>query len=182
MFQRSLTGQEMRGAQTMVSAVHPSLKLEQQRGRNGPPARGDELLKVSVVMPCLNEERTVGRCVEKALRPLGELGVRGEVVIADNGSTDQSVEMAARAGARVVHQALKGYGNALRKGFAEARDRYVIMGDCDDSYDFTDLGRFVERLLGGAEVVLGNRLKGEIKPWAMPMPWLHRWVGNPGLT
>jgi glycosyltransferase involved in cell wall biosynthesis len=131
-------------------------------------------------MPCLNEERTVGRCVEKALRTLQELGIRGEVVVADNGSTDGSIELAERAGARVVRQTLKGYGNALRKGFAEARGRYVIMGDCDDSYDFTDLGRFVERLRGGADVVMGNRLKGEIKPGAMP--WLHRWVGNPGLS
>jgi glycosyltransferase involved in cell wall biosynthesis len=131
-------------------------------------------------MPCLNEERTVGVCVEKALRTMGVLGISGEVVVVDNGSTDASVAVAQAAGARVVHQPLKGYGNALRKGFAEARGTYVLMGDCDDSYDFTDLGRFVERLRGGADVVMGNRLKGEIKPGAMP--WLHRWVGNPGLT
>jgi glycosyltransferase involved in cell wall biosynthesis len=137
-------------------------------------------LEVSVVMPCLNEERTVGRCVEKARRTLRELGIEGEVVIVDNGSTDRSVEVAEQAGARVVHQVLKGYGNALRKGFAEARGRFIIMGDCDDSYDFTDLGRFVERLRDGADMVMGNRLRGEIKPGAMP--WLHRWVGNPGLT
>jgi glycosyltransferase involved in cell wall biosynthesis len=181
MFQESLTGQEMSEVQTMVSAVHPSLKLEHQRADREPAApQGDEALEVSVVMPCLNEERTVGRCVEKAVRTLRELGIRGEVVVADNGSTDRSIELAEAAGARVVRQTLKGYGNALRKGFAEARGRYVIMGDCDDSYDFTDLGRFVERLRGGADVVMGNRLKGEIKPGAMP--WLHRWVGNPGLT
>jgi glycosyltransferase involved in cell wall biosynthesis len=136
--------------------------------------------EVSVVMPCLNEERTVGVCVEKAVRTLRELGIAGEVVVADNGSTDRSVELAQKAGARVVYAALKGYGNALRKGFAEARGRYIIMGDCDDSYDFTDLGRFVGRLRAGADVVMGNRLTGEIKPGAMP--WLHRWVGNPGLS
>src|SRR6516225_5450657 len=109
-----------------------------------------------------------------------ELSIAGEVVVADNGSTDRSIELAEQAGARVVHQPLKGYGNALRKGFAEARGRFIIMGDCDDSYDFTDLARFVERLRGGADMVMGNRLRGEIKPGAMP--WLHRWVGNPGLT
>jgi glycosyltransferase involved in cell wall biosynthesis len=137
-------------------------------------------LELSVVMPCLNEARTVGRCVEKALRTMRELGIAGEVVVSDNGSTDGSVELAQQAGARVVHQPLKGYGNALQKGFAEARGRFIIMGDCDESYDFTDLQRFVERLRGGADVVMGNRLKGEIKPEAMP--WLHRWIGNPGLT
>jgi glycosyltransferase involved in cell wall biosynthesis len=137
-------------------------------------------LEVSVVMPCLNEERTVGVCVAKAVRTLRELGIAGEVVVADNGSTDNSVEVARQAGARVVHATLKGYGNALRKGFAEARGTYIVMGDCDDSYDFTDLGRFVERLRAGADVVMGNRLKGEIKPGAMP--FLHRWVGNPGLS
>lgn len=137
-------------------------------------------LELSIVMPCLNEARTVGRCVEKALRTMRELGIVGEVIVSDNGSTDGSIELAERAGARVVHQPLKGYGNALHKGFAEARGRFIIMGDCDDSYDFTDLQRFVERLRSGADVVMGNRFKGEIKPGAMP--WLHRWVGNPGLT
>lgn len=139
-----------------------------------------EELELSVVMPCLNEERTVGVCVEKAIRTMRELGISGEVLVVDNGSTDASVTVAEQAGARVVHQTLKGYGNALRKGFGEARGKFVLMGDCDDSYDFTDLARFVERLRGGADVVMGNRLKGEVKPGAMP--WLHRWVGNPGLT
>lgn len=137
-------------------------------------------VELSVVMPCLNEARTVGRCVEKALKSLRELGIAGEVVVSDNGSTDGSVELAQRAGARVVSQPLKGYGNALRKGFAEARGRFLIMGDCDDSYDFTDLKPFVDRLRGGADLVMGNRFVGEIKPGAMP--WLHRWIGNPILT
>jgi len=137
-------------------------------------------LELSVVMPCLNEERTVGICVEKAVRTMRELGINGEVVIVDNGSGDRSVEVAKAAGARVVYHPLKGYGNALRRGFAEARGRYIVMGDCDDSYDFTDLKRFVEHLRGGADLVMGNRLRGDIKPGAMP--WLHKYFGNPCLS
>jgi hypothetical protein len=137
-------------------------------------------LELSVVMPCLNEERTLPVCVGKALSTIQRLGIHGEVLIVDNGSTDRSVEIAQAAGARVVHQPLKGYGNALRKGFDEAAGRFIIMGDCDDSYDFTDLERFVVRLRAGAELVMGNRLRGEIKPGAMP--WSHRWIGNPVLS
>jgi len=137
-------------------------------------------LELSVVMPCLNEERTVGVCVCKAVRTMRELGIQGEVVIVDNGSADASVETATAAGARVVYHPLKGYGNALRRGFAEARGQFIIMGDCDDSYDFTDLKRFVECLRDGADLVMGNRLKGHIKPGAMP--WLHKYVGNPVLS
>jgi glycosyltransferase involved in cell wall biosynthesis len=139
-----------------------------------------EPLELSVVMPCLNEERTVVVCVEKAIRTMRDLGVAGEVVIVDNGSTDRSVELAEAAGARVVRESLRGYGNALRRGFEEARGRYIIMADCDDSYDLTDLERFLVRLRAGAELVMGNRLKGEIKPGAMP--WHHRWFGNPVLS
>ena len=137
-------------------------------------------LELSVVMPCLNEELTVGICVEKAVRTMRELDIAGEVVIVDNGSTDRSVEVATAAGARVVYHPLKGYGNALRRGFAEARGQFIIMGDCDDSYDFTDLGRFVDGLRGGADLVMGNRMRGHIKPGAMP--WLHKYVGNPCLS
>ena len=136
--------------------------------------------ELSVVMPCLNEELTVGTCVEKAIRTMRDAGIVGEVVVVDNGSTDRSREVAAAAGARVVSHNLKGYGNALRRGFDEARGRFILMGDADDSYDFTELGRFVERLRRGADVVMGNRLKGEIKPGAMP--WHHRWIGNPVLS
>jgi len=143
-----------------------------------PPAV--DAVELTVVMPCLNEERTVGTCVAKAVQTMRKLGIRGEVLVVDNGSTDGSIEVATAAGARVVRHHLKGYGNALRRGFAEARGQFVLMGDSDDSYDFTDLGRFVDRLRTGADVVMGNRLAGEIKPGAMP--WLHRWVGNPGLT
>lgn len=158
----------------MVSAVLPV------EGVDRFPSAATAELELSIVMPCLNEERTVGRCVEKAVRTMRELGIAGEVVVVDNGSTDRSVELAESAGARVIRHPLKGYGNALRRGFAEARGAYIIMGDCDDSYDFADLERFVARLRLGAEVVMGNRLAGEIKPGAMP--WHHRWIGNPCLT
>jgi len=137
-------------------------------------------LELTVVMPCLNEERTVAKCVEKALQTIRLLGTRGDVLVVDNGSTDQSVEAATLAGARVVHQPRKGYGNALRKGFEEARGKYIVMADCDESYDFADVPRFLERLRAGADLVMGNRVAGEIKPGAMP--WHHRWIGNPGLS
>src|SRR6516225_293362 len=137
-------------------------------------------VEVSVVMPCLNEARTVAVCVAKARKCLDELGVRGEVVVADNGSTDGSQELAREAGARVVPAARRGYGAALQAGVAAARGRFVIMGDADDSYDFANLGPFVERLRAGDDLVMGNRFKGGIAPGAMP--WLHRYVGNPVLT
>ncbi len=144
------------------------------------PGAGLPHVELSVVMPCLDEEQTVAVCVEKAHKTMVELGIDGEVVVVDNGSTDRSVEVARECGARVVEEPLRGYGNALRRGFSEARGRYIIMADCDDSYDLTDLGRFLERLRAGADLVMGNRLSGEIKPGAMP--WLHRWVGNPALS
>lgn len=139
-----------------------------------------EPLELSVVMPCLNEERTLPVCIEKARKTIAALGIAGEVLVVDNGSTDRSVEVAQAAGARVVCQPVRGYGNALRRGFDEARGRYIIMADCDDSYDLTDLERFLVPLRQGAELVMGNRLVGEIKPGAMP--WLHRWIGNPVLS
>src|SRR5262249_14261515 len=137
-------------------------------------------IEVSVVMPCLNEARTVGRCVAKARAALERCGVRGEVVVADNGSSDGSPEIAEAHGARVVQVRRRGYGSALQAGIAAARGRYVIMGDADDSYDFGELGPFVERLRQGDELVMGNRFRGGIRPGAMP--WLHRCVGNPVLT
>lgn len=139
-----------------------------------------EAVELTVVMPCLNEERTVGTCVLKAVQTMRKLGIRGEVLVVDNGSTDRSVEVAIAAGARVVQHHLKGYGNALRRGFAEAQGEFILMADADDSYDFTDLGRFIEPLRAGADMVLGDRLNGEIKPGAMPP--LHQYLGNPGLT
>src|SRR4051794_16133359 len=139
-----------------------------------------EEVEVSVVMPCLNEARTVGRCVQKAVAALEEMGVHGEVIVADNGSTDGSQEIAREHGARVVPAQRRGYGSALQAGIAAARGQYVIMGDADDSYDFSRLEGFVERLRGGDDLVMGNRFRGGIMPGAMP--WLHRYVGNPVLT
>ena len=127
---------------------------------------------MSVVMPCLNEARTVGLCVSKAIRALQEMGVAGEVIVADNGSTDGSQKVASAAGARVVTVARRGYGAALQGGIAAARGRYIVMGDADDSYDFTRIAPLVERLRAGDELVMGNRFKGGIRPGAMP--WHHR--------
>jgi len=135
---------------------------------------------VSVVMPCLNEARAVGICVEKARRALAAMGVRGEVVVVDNGSSDGSPEIAARAGARVVHERRRGYGAAYLRGFQEARGRYVVMGDSDDSYDFSDIARLIAPLDRGFDMVMGTRLKGQILPGAMS--WSHRWIGNPILS
>ncbi len=137
-------------------------------------------LEVTVVMPCLNEALTVGKCVAKAVAALERLGVRGEVVVADNGSTDGSQDLARAAGGRVVHATKRGYGAALQAGIAAARGQYIIMGDADDSYDFSAIDPFIERLRAGDELVMGNRFKGGIRPGAMP--WHHRYIGNPVLT
>jgi glycosyltransferase involved in cell wall biosynthesis len=136
--------------------------------------------EVSVVMPCLNEARTVGRCIDKATQAFQEMGISGEVVIADNGSSDGSPEIASQHGARVVHVERRGYGNALQAGIAAARGQYVIMGDADDSYDFHGLAPFLILLRQGYDLVMGNRFQGGIRPGAMP--WLHRYIGNPVLT
>ncbi|MGV3482914.1 MAG: glycosyltransferase family 2 protein [Planctomycetaceae bacterium] len=138
------------------------------------------MIEVSVVMPCLNEALTIGTCIEKAMRCFRNEGIRGEVVIADNGSQDGSVELAQKLGARVVHESRKGYGAALKAGIASARGQFVIMGDCDDSYDFLALGPFVDKLRQGFDLVMGNRFQGGIAPGAMP--WSHRYIGNPLLT
>ena len=143
-------------------------------------AEVDGAVEVSVVMPCLNEARTVGRCVDKALQALGEMGIPGEVVVADNGSTDGSPEIAEQHGARVVHVERKGYGSALQAGIAAARGRFVIMGDADDCYDFSCLEPFIAQLYCDYDLVLGNRFQGGILPGAMP--WLHQYIGNPILT
>jgi len=136
--------------------------------------------EVTVLMPCLNEAETLATCVRKALASLESLGIAGEVLIADNGSTDGSQEIATSLGARVVQVERKGYGNALMRGIARARGKYVIMGDSDDSYDFANLGPFVEKLRDGYDLVMGNRFLGGIQPGAMPP--LHRYLGNPVLT
>lgn len=136
--------------------------------------------ELTILMPCLNEAETVRICVEKARAYLAKSGIQGEVLIADNGSTDGSQQLATDAGARVVPIAQRGYGAALIGGIAAARGRYVIMGDADDSYDFSSLDAFVTSLRAGNALVMGNRFRGGIMPGAMPP--LHRYLGNPVLS
>ncbi len=142
------------------------------------PIEHDEIV-VSVVIPCLNEEENIERCVGAALDALHNAGIPGEVVVADNASEDRSAELASAAGARVVSEPRRGYGSAYLAGFAAARGRYIVMGDADLTYDFAEIPRFVEKLDDGAELVMGDRMDN-IQPGAMP--WLHRYVGNPVLT
>jgi len=135
---------------------------------------------VTIVMPCLNEAESLEPCIRKAQAAIADTGGQGEVVIADNGSTDGSIELAERLGARVVHVKARGYGSALQGGFAAARGKYILMGDADGSYDFAHLPRFIEALDAGSQLVMGNRFAGGIAPGAMPP--LHRYFGNPGLS
>jgi glycosyltransferase involved in cell wall biosynthesis len=139
-----------------------------------------EKVDVSVVIPCLNEARSLGACVDKALSALQQAGIAGEVVVADNGSTDGSIEIADQHGARVVHATARGYGNALRKGIEEAEGQFIVMADADDSYDFSQVPLFVAEWRAGSELVMGNRFRGEVKPGAMP--GLHKHLGNPAIT
>jgi glycosyltransferase involved in cell wall biosynthesis len=138
------------------------------------------MTEFTILMPCLNEAETLPVCIKKATRFLHENNIAGEVLIADNGSTDNSVEIAKREGARVVSATEKGYGSTLLEGINGARGKYVIMGDADDSYDFSVLTPFIEKLRDGHDFVMGNRYKGGIKKGAMPM--LHKYLGNPALT
>ncbi|MBK1614428.1 dolichol-P-glucose synthetase [Rubrivivax gelatinosus] len=137
-------------------------------------------LELTILMPCLNEARTLGRCVAKARAFLAASGVEGEVLVADNGSIDGSQALAVELGARVVPVPERGYGAALRAGIAAARGRFVVMGDSDDSYDFSALAPFVEQLRAGHDLVVGNRFRGGIADGAMPP--LHRYLGNPVLS
>jgi glycosyltransferase involved in cell wall biosynthesis len=143
-------------------------------------ANGPSVVELSVVMPCLNEAETLAICIEKARSSLEREGVAGEIIIADNGSTDGSQAIAEAAGARVVAVEAKGYGSALMGGIAAARGQYIIMGDADDSYDFANLGPFIEKLRAGYDLVMGNRFRGGIQEGAMPP--LHKYLGNPVLT
>lgn len=135
---------------------------------------------LTVLMPCLNEVRTLAACIDDAQTYLRESGLSGEVLVADNGSTDGSIELAVRSGARVVHVDKKGYGSALMAGIAAARGRYVVIGDSDQSYDFRHLDEFVRKMQDGSQLVVGNRFRGGIEPGAMPL--LHRYLGNPVLS
>jgi glycosyltransferase involved in cell wall biosynthesis len=137
-------------------------------------------VELAVVIPCLNEARTIGRCIEKAQRFLRENEVEGEIVVADNGSSDDSRAIAGRLGARVVEVARRGYGAALFDGIRASRAKYIVMGDADDSYDFSSLAGFLDELRRGADLVMGNRFRGGIAPGAMP--WKNRYIGNPVLT
>lgn len=138
------------------------------------------LFGVSVLMPCLNEEKTVGACVEAAKQFLAEYHLTGEVLVADNGSTDESANVAEKSGARVIYVPERGYGNALRAGIQEAEYSFVIFADCDGSYNFLELKPFYDALVQGADVIIGNRFRGKIENGAMP--WLHRYIGTPVLS
>lgn len=144
------------------------------------PNQMADALELTILMPCLNEAETLAACIEKAVGFLARSGISGEVLIADNGSSDGSQEIARGLGARVIHVPEKGYGAALIAGIAAASGRYVIMGDSDDSYDFSALDPFIAKLRDGYDLVMGNRFKGGIAPGAMPP--LHRYLGNPVLS
>lgn len=137
-------------------------------------------IEVSVVIPCLNEARSIGACIEKALHAFGNLGIRGEVVVSDNGSTDGSAEVGRQHGARVVYTETKGYGSALRNGIANAHGEFIILGDADGSHDFSEIGKFINKWREGYNFVVGNRLHSELKAGAMS--WHHRHLGTPILT
>lgn len=155
-------------------------KLPETGPRDDAARRQPEGVVVTIVMPCLNEAESLEPCIRKAQKAIADLGIEGEVLIADNGSTDGSIELAESLGARVVNVEAKGYGSALQGGFAAARGKYILMGDADGSYDFSHLPRFVEALDNGAQLVMGNRFAGGIAPGAMPP--LHQYFGNPGLS
>ncbi len=141
---------------------------------------GPDTPELSVVLPCLNEENSVGRCIEEILRTFADQKITGEIIVADNGSTDKSPEIARNAGATVIFVKDRGYGSALRGGIAAAQGKYIIMGDADGTYDFTQIPAFLQKLRSGCELVMGNRFEGGIQPGAMRP--LHRYFGNPVLT
>ena len=148
--------------------------------RSSAPSGAQGGVEVSVVIPCLNEANSIGICVSKAMAAFRTAGLCGEVIVADNGSTDGSIEIAEKLGACVVRVEARGYGSALRAGIAAARGAFIVMGDADDSYDFSEVPRFVQKWRQGNDVVMGNRFRGQIKPGAMP--WHHKYFGNPALS
>ncbi len=172
------TGHEVQTAQhdVVVDLRYDTVEVSRSPDLDMSGARPE----ISVVMPCLDEEQSVGECVRAALKGIARTGLPGEVVVCDNGSSDRSVARAVAAGAWVVHQPQRGYGSAYRKGFEYARGRMLVMGDSDGSYDFAELHALVDRLEQGADYVLGSRFRGTILPGAMPR--LHQYVGNPLLT
>jgi glycosyltransferase involved in cell wall biosynthesis len=144
------------------------------------PAQASSELDISIVMPCLNEEEGVADCVNKALNWIQKAGMRGEVIVVDNNSTDRSAEIAAAAGARVIPEREPGYGAAIRRGFREARGKYMVMGDCDGTYSFEDLTPLVSPLDEGYDLVMGNRMTDQLAKGAMP--WSHRVIGTPMIS
>jgi glycosyltransferase involved in cell wall biosynthesis len=154
--------------------------LAEKRTRSRAVAAPAEDVLVSAIIPCLNEELTLGICIKKAQEAFARRGIRGEIVVGDNGSTDRSVEIADSLGARVAHQPIKGYGAAITAAAAAAKGKYLIMADADDSYDWSQLDAFIDALEDGAELVMGNRFAGGIEAGAMPP--LHRYLGNPVLS
>jgi len=164
----------------MTSGSQPKTEVTATVTTLSDAADDRETLELSVVMPCLNEAETLETCIAKAQRALSELNIPGEIIVADNGSTDGSQAIAGRMGARVVNVETRGYGSALMGGITAANGKFIVMGDADDSYDFGELEPFVEKLRAGYDLVMGNRFKGGIQPGAMPA--LHRYLGNPVLT
>lgn len=139
-----------------------------------------ESIDLSVVIPCLNEENTIGICITKCLNMFKNLNIKGEVIVSDNGSTDKSIEISQNLGAKVVPCPIKGYGATLKNGFAFAKGKYILMGDADDSYDFNQMDLFYNKIQENYDMVIGTRLKGKIHKGAMP--FLHRHLGTPVLT
>jgi hypothetical protein len=157
-----------------------AVQTQRPAGEPAATALDTHSLELTILMPCLNEAETIATCVAKAQAFLARTSIAGEVLIADNGSSDNSVVLAQRGGARAIKVAERGYGAALRAGVTAARGRYVIMGDADDSYDFARLDLFVAKLRDGCDLVMGNRFAGGIAPGAMPL--LHHYLGNPVLS
>ena len=137
-------------------------------------------IELSIVMPCLNEEQTIGTCIEKAISFLEKNNIPGEVIVGDNGSQDRSIEIAESLGAKVIREKKKGYGSALRAAIRASNGKYILMGDSDDSYNFSEVKGFIDKLRSGSRFVMGNRFKGTIAQGAMP--WKNKYLGNPFLS